>query len=146
MESSRGLGLLKRLRQKHFRGNFLFPSNDLVSFPSPRPHFVDRTYDDRGGMNFIYWSKVHISEGLRFSLLLLIHQFLHFTRLHLVHVHVDIVCVLLGMCVPNRKYEVRLGLEEVLYSYSLKRHNLWRYYLVVDDKTLQLVTNLPTTF
>ena len=57
----------------------------------------------------------------------------------------DIVRVLLGMCVPNRKYEVCLGLEEVLYSYSLKCHNLWRYYLVFDDKALQLVTNLHTT-
>ena len=49
------------------------------------------------------------------------------------------------MCVLNRKYEVRLGLEEVLYSYSLKCHNLGRYYLVVDNKALQLVMNLSTT-
>ena len=40
---------------------------------------------------------------------------------------------------------MRLGLKEVLYSYSLKHHNLGRYYLVVDDKALHLVMNLPTT-
>ena len=57
----------------------------------------------------------------------------------------NIICVLLGVCVLNRKYEVGTGLEEVLYSYSLKRLNLGRYYLVANDKALQLVTNLPTT-
>ena len=57
----------------------------------------------------------------------------------------NIICVLLGVCILNHKYEVRFGLEEVLYAYSLKRHKLRRYYLVVDAKLLQLVTNLPTT-
>ena len=57
----------------------------------------------------------------------------------------NIIRVLLGVCVLNRKYEVRLGLEEVIYTYSLKRHNLGRYNLIVEDKLVQLVTNLPTT-
>ena len=39
---------------------------------------------------------------------------------------------------------MRLGLEEVLYAYSLKRHNIGSYYLVFDPKLLQLVTNFPT--
>ena len=106
---------------------------------------MDHMNKDRGGMNFIYCLEIHISEGLTFPLLPLIHQFSHFTRLHPVHVHVNIIHVLSGVCVLNRKYEVHLGLEEVLYSYSLKRHNLRRYYIVVDDKALQPVKNLPTT-
>ena len=97
-------------------------------------------------MNFIYWSDVHISEGLRFPLPPLVQLLFHFTRLHPIHTHVNIICVLLGVSVLNRKYEVCLGLKEVLYAYSLKRQNLGRYYLVVDAKLLQLVTNyLPTT-
>ena len=87
-------------------------------------------------MNFIYWPEINISEGLRFPISPLIHQFLQFTRFYPVHVHVNIICVLLGVCVLNRKYEMLLGLEEVLYSYSLKLHNLGRYYLVADDKAL----------
>ena len=93
----------------------------------------------------MYWPKVHISEGLKFPLPPLVHQFFHFTRLHPIHTHVNIICVLLGVCVLNRKYDVCLGLEEVLYEYSIKRHKLGRYYLVVDAKSLQLVTNLPNT-
>ena len=45
----------------------------------------------------------------------------------------------------NCKYDVRLGLEEVLYSYDIKWHKLRRYYLVANAKSLQLVTNLPNT-
>ena len=45
----------------------------------------------------------------------------------------------------NRKYELRLGLKEALYAYTIKRYNLGRYYLVADAKLLHLVTNLPTT-
>ena len=93
----------------------------------------------------MYWLEVHISEGLSFPLPSLVHQFFHFTRLHLIHTHVNMICVLLGVCVLNRKYDVRLGLEEVLYAYNIKRHKLERYYLVVDAKSLQLVTNLPNT-
>ena len=57
----------------------------------------------------------------------------------------NIICVLLGVCILNRKYDVRLGLEEVLYEYFIKRHKLRRYDLVANAKSLQLVTNLPNT-
>ena len=56
----------------------------------------------------------------------------------------NIIRVLLGVCVLNRKYELRLGLEEVLYAYTLKQHNLRRYYLIADVKSLHLVMNFPT--
>ena len=94
-------------------------------------------------MNFIYWPEIHISEGLRSPPPPppLIHY--HFTRIHSTHTHMNIIRVLLGVCVLNKKYE--LGLEEVIYTYSLKRHNLGRYNLIVEDKSVQLVTNLPTT-
>ena len=108
------------------------------------PRVAVCTDEDLGEMNFIYCSEIHISEGPRFPLPPLIHKFFHFTRLHPIHVHVNIIRFLLGVCVLNRKYELRLGLEEVLYAYSFKRHNLGRYYLDVDVKSLQLVTNLPT--
>ena len=45
----------------------------------------------------------------------------------------------------NHRYGVRLGLEEVLYVYTIKRHNLEKYYFVADSKSLQLMTNLSDT-
>ena len=59
-------------------------------------------YEDGGmGVNFIYWLEAHISEGLRFPLPPLVHQVFHFTRLHPIHTHVNIILVLLGVCVLN---------------------------------------------
>ena len=51
----------------------------------------------------------------------------------------------MGVSVLNRKHELHLGLEEVLYAYTFKRHNLGKYYLIADAKSLYLVTNLPNT-
>ena len=93
----------------------------------------------------MYWSKVHISKGLRFPLPLLMHQFFYHTHLHPIHTHVNIIRVLLRVCVLNRQYDIRLGLEEVLYAYTIKQSNLGKYYFVADAKLLQLVTNLPDT-
>ena len=90
----------------------------------------------------MYWPEVHISEGLRFPLPPLVHRFFHFTRLH---THMNMIRVFLGVCVLNCKYDVCLGLEEVLYAYSIKRHKFERFYLVAEARSLQLVTNLPNT-
>ena len=45
----------------------------------------------------------------------------------------------------NHWYGVRLGLEEVLYVYTIKRHNVGKYYFVANANSLQLVNNLPDT-
>ena len=128
-----------------FWKRFSFPPYVCASFSSLGPQFVACNDGDRGVMNFIYWLEIHINEGLRFPLLLLIHQFLYFTQLHPNHVHMNIVHVLLGVSVLNRKHRLHLGLEEVLFAFTFKRHNLVKYYLVVNAKSLQLVTSLPST-
>ena len=43
----------------------------------------------------------------------------------------------------NRRYDICLGLEEVLYAYTINQHNLRKYYFVANAKSLQLVMNLP---
>ena len=83
-----------------WRKYFLSP-NVRVPFPSLGRQFVANTEEDQGGMNFMYWPKVHISEGLRIPLPLLVHQFFHHTCLHPTHTHVNIICVLLGVCMLN---------------------------------------------
>ena len=121
------------------------PSYVRASFSSLGPQFVVGTNGGRGVINSIYRPEIHISEGLRFPFLPLMHQFLQFTRLHPVHIHMNIVRVLLGVSMLNRKHGLYLGLEEVLYTYPFKRHNLGKYYFVANAKSLQLVTNLPNT-
>ena len=43
----------------------------------------------------------------------------------------------------NCLYGIHLGLKEVLYAYTIKRHRSGKYYFVADAKPLQLVVNLP---
>ena len=83
---------------------YSFPPNVWVSFPSLSSHFTTYTEEDRGGMNsmYMYWLEVHISEGLRFPLPPLVHQFFYFTHLHPIHTHVSIIRVLLmGMRIES---------------------------------------------
>ena len=47
---------------------FSFPPHVWVSFSTSGPQFVACTNGDLGVMNFIYWPKIHISEGLRLPL------------------------------------------------------------------------------
>ena len=114
------LKLVGEPRVNAFWKKISFPPNVQVSFSFSGPRFEDYMKEDQGGMNFIYWPEIHISEGLRFPLPPLVPQFFHFTRLHPIHTHVNIIRVLLGVCVLNRSYEMHLDLEEVLYAYSIK--------------------------
>ena len=57
--------LLRLIREPEvdtFWKKFSFPPNFWVSFPSSGSHFVDCTEEDCGGINFIYWLMIHISE------------------------------------------------------------------------------------
>ena len=133
-------------RADTFSKRYSFPPNIQLSFSSSKPHFVAYMEEDQGGvLNFMYYPKVHISERLRFPLPPLVHQFFYFTRLHPIHTLVNIIRVLLGACILNHKYEMHLGLEEVLYAYFIKRHNLIKYYFIANSKLLQLVIYLPET-
>ena len=45
----------------------------------------------------------------------------------------------------NHQHGFRIGLDEILYVYTSKRHNLGKYYFVADARLLQLVVNLLDT-
>ena len=111
-------------RANAFWRKYSFPPQVRFAFPSSSSQFAACTNMVLGQMNCIYWPKIHISEGLRFPLPPLIHQFLHYTQIHPVYVHVNIIRVLLRVCVLNKRPGLRLGLEKVLFSYSFKWHKL----------------------
>ena len=71
-------------------------------------------------MNSKYFPKVHISEGLRFPSTTISAPIFLFYLFYPIHTHVNIIHVLLGLHVLNRQYGVRLGLEDVLYVYTIK--------------------------
>ena len=89
---SPGLSLLGTPVRMLPGGDSRFPPPQVqVSFSPASPQFVTCMDEDRGEMNSIYWPKIHIGKGLWFPLPTLVHQFLHYTRVHPVHVHVNIV-------------------------------------------------------
>ena len=45
----------------------------------------------------------------------------------------------------NNLYDLRLGSKKVIYTNTIKRHNLGKYYFVANVKPFQLVTNMPDT-
>ena len=49
-----------------------------------------------------------------------------------------------SMCVES-SIRHPFQLDEVLYAYTIKRHNYGKYYFVVDVKSLQFVINLLDT-
>ena len=100
---------------------FSFPPNFQVAFPSSGPQVVHSTEEDQGRHNFAYWPKIHFPEGLRLPLPTLVHQFFHYVRVHPVHMHINVRWTSLGVSVMNCRHGARLGLEEVLYFYTLKR-------------------------
>ena len=114
---------------------FSFLPNFRVVFPSFGPQVVHST-EDQGWHNFAHWPKIHFTEGLRLPLPTLVHQFFHYVRVHSVHMHINVRWTFLGVSVMNRRHGARLGLEEILYFYTLKRDSNRKYYFVVDAQPL----------
>ena len=57
----------------------------------------------------------------------------------------NVIRVLLGVCMLNRRFYIHLGLDIVLYAYTIKRHSSGKYCFVVEAKLLQIVVNFPNT-
>ena len=72
------------------------------------------------------------------------HQLFFYTRIPLVHTHVNIIHVFLGVVVLNSHYDFNLGFE-ALFVYTLKKHHSGKFYFMVDTKSIQLVMNLSDT-
>ena len=113
-----------------------------VRFPSSL-YDVEDTSTTLRVTNEVYWLKIHIMEGLRFPFPTLVHEFLHYTQIHPTNIHVNVILVLLGASILNLRRKLDLGLEELLFIYSLKRHPNGCYFLMADAKPIQIITNLP---
>ena len=96
------------------------------------------------GAEICLLDEVHFIEGLRLPLPTLGHQFFYYTRFHLVHTHINIIQVLLGVCVMNRRYNTSLRLEGILYVYTIKRHNVGSITSWPMPNHYNLLSTFPT--
>ena len=65
-------------------------SPGMVQFSSS-VYDVESTFATLRATNEVYWPMIHITEGLRFPLLALVHEFLHYTKIHPAHIHVNVI-------------------------------------------------------
>ena len=67
-----------------------------------------------------FFTQEHLAVGLRFPVLAIVKQFLHFTRAPLALVHPNVIRILIGCCVLNHLYQLDLSLVELCIIYFLR--------------------------
>ena len=70
--------------------------------------------------NAVFFTREQLAVGLRFPVLSLVKQFLHFTRAPPTYIHPNVIRILSGCCVLNLLYQLDLSLVEVFFAYTLR--------------------------
>ena len=58
----------------------------------------------------VFFTREHLAVGLRFPVPAILKQFLHFNRAPPALIHPNVICILIGSCVPNHLYQLDLSL------------------------------------
>ena len=70
--------------------------------------------------NAVYFTWEQLATGLRFPMLALAKQFLHFTKEPPAFIHPNVIRILTRCCVLNLLYRLDLSLVEVCFAYTLR--------------------------
>ena len=73
-----------------------------------------------GEHNGVFFTREHPAARLRFHVLALVRQFLHFTRAPPALIHPNVIRILIGCCVLNHLYQLDLLLVELCIIYFLR--------------------------
>ena len=96
-----------------------------------------------GEHNGVFFTWEHLAARLRFSVLAIVKQFLHFTRAPPALIHPNVIRILIGCCVLNHLYQLDLSLVEPCIIYFLRiGQGSWMSMLVLNPR-LQVVNGLP---
>ena len=95
-----------------------------------------------GEHNAVFFTREQLVARLRFLMLALVKQFLHFTRAPPALVHPNIIRILTGCSVLNFLYQLDLSLVKICFAYSLTlRRGAWMSLSILDS-WLQFVNGL----
>ena len=72
-----------------------------------------------GKHNGVFFTREHLAAGLRFPILAIVKQFLHFTRAPPTLIHPNVIRILIITCVLNHLYQLDLTLVEFFIIYFL---------------------------
>ena len=96
-----------------------------------------------GEYNGVFFTREHLAARLRFPVLAIVKQFLHFTRAPLALIHSNVIRILIGSCVLNHLYQLDLTLVELFIIYFLNVGSGGRMSMSVLSQRLQIVNGLP---
>ena len=92
--------------------------------------------------NSVYFTREQFAVGFLFPILLLMKQFLHFTRACPALIHPNVFRILMGCSVLNSLYWLDISLVEICFIYTLKLGIGGRLSMSAHNPRLQFVTGL----
>ena len=95
-----------------------------------------------GADNVIYFTREQFAARLCFLIPYLVKQFLHFTRVPPVLVHLNVFRIPMGCSVLNLLYQLDISLIEICFIYTLKLGIGGRLSMSAHSPRLQFVTGL----
>ena len=95
-----------------------------------------------GEHNGVFFTQDHLAVWLRFPVLALVKQFLHFTRAPPALIHPNVIRILIGCCVLNHLYQLDLSLVELCIIYFLRIEQGGRISMSVMNPRLQVINGL----
>ena len=96
-----------------------------------------------GEHNGVFFTREHLTAGLRFPVPAIVKQFLHFTRAPSTLVHPNVIHILIDCYVLNHLYQLYLSLVELCIIYFLRIWQGGRMSMSVMSPRLQVVNRLP---
>ena len=93
--------------------------------------------------NGVFFTREHLTVGLRFPVPAIVKQFLHFTRALPTLIHPNVIRILIGCCVLNHLYQLDLTLVEIFIIYLLNIGSDGQMSVLVLSPRLQIVNGLP---
>ena len=96
-----------------------------------------------GEHNGMFFAHEHLAAGLRFPILTIVKQFLHFTRAPPALIHPNVIRILIGTCVLNHLYQLDLTLVDLFIIYFLNMGSGGWMSMSVLNPHLKIVNGLP---
>ena len=95
-----------------------------------------------GEHNGVFFTREHLAAGLRFPVVALVKQFLHFTRAPPALIHPNVIRILIRCCLLNHLYQIDFSLVELCIIYFLRiGQGGWMPMSVLNSR-LQVVNGL----
>lgn len=129
--------LTELLSEREFQEHFCFPNSVTILLVDGDPPTTEKQFN-----NVIYFNKEQFNVELCFPLPSLFKQFLHFTKIPSVFLHLNAVRLLMGYSILDMLFHLDLSLLEVLFVYTIKMSQNGIFSLSTHIPSLQLVIGL----